>query len=174
MEDEITMKSIKEVEEMIKEVEEVNKANAPYPYSEDERLLKYLLSTKEMYENGTNKEIWKEFHSYYKPKYGPYISAEPRLAAEKEANDYLDKNLRKTKSEKKRALIWKKYEEMRPPYYDKYTWEYYHFLAWLCNEGELCRPVKRSEVHQAWCALSRLCEKYDVEHSKNERRTRTK
>ena len=64
MEDKITMKSIKEVEEMIKEVEEVNKANAPYPYSEDERLLNYLLATKEMYENGTNKEIWKEFPSY--------------------------------------------------------------------------------------------------------------
>lgn len=162
MTDKINMKSLEEVEAMIKEVEEVNKANAPYPYSEDERLLKYLLAAKEMYGNGTSKEIWKEFHSYYKPKYEPYLDAEPRLAAEKKANEWRDENLRKTKSEEKRALIWKKYEEMRPPDYDKHTWEFYKYLAWLCNEGELCRPVRRSEVHDAWCALSRLCEKLTV------------
>lgn len=145
-------------------MEDANKANAPYPYTEDEILLQQLYAAKEMYEQGTEHEIEEQFHSYYKVKYGPYIETEPRKAAREKAEKYLRDNLRKTKSESNRADIWKKYEEMMPPDYSEATWSFYKFLAWLCNEGELYRPVLRSEIHEAWCALADVTERYLKEH----------
>lgn len=166
----MAIKSLQEVLDKIKEVEDANKANAPYPYSEDEVLLQQLYAAKDMYEQGTEHEIEEQFYSYYKVKYGPYISAEARNKAKAEADKYLNDNLRKTRSESKRAEIWKKYEEMRPPDYSEATWSFYKFLAWICNEGELYRPVLRSEVHQAWCALAEATNRYLEEHPERKRK----
>ena len=53
----MAIKSLQEILDKIKEVEDANKANAPYPYSEDEVLLQQLYAAKEMYERGAEHEI---------------------------------------------------------------------------------------------------------------------